>query len=490
MRGQFTYFNQIAGGVSDTLADVYYNVELIDDTIYTFGGVIDFVDGLRYKLGKFDLEGNLILEKEYQVTYPVFWSSTKASFVKTDDETAFYMTVGIADSITSGLVGKFDKNLDTLWTKRYDNFSPYTLMRRNMDVGDGIVVVGEFNADGTQRGTMLTKVDYDGDIIWDEVLRQGSGNFYRNGSIVEHEGYYLVGGYRDLAGDSPRSGYLTKCSPIDGDREWEYLDQDTGFGTRIGFEVCSTTNGRLLAAVSSQYEQSGSALQFWTKIKLLEIDIIYEEVISTIEYFTEYEMANGYLKKIIATTDGGCLIMGEESAQGFPQLSSFLLKLDSMGNQEWFNYYAYSFGDDKLSRPFDIEQTSDGGYVLAGEYSNWNVGSGQRGWLLKIDACGDVEWQGCEQTSGLWDTSTTLGDPLSIYPNPAENHLSISLPEGMEKAEIQLINMHGQRVVHQVFDNLYETTIALDLAALNSGIYTLVLSTSSSEYYTEKIMIE
>jgi hypothetical protein len=77
------------------------------------------------------------------------------------------------------------------------------------------------------------------------------------------------------------------------------------------------------------------------------------------------------------------------------EYTAFLLKLDSLGNEDWFNYYAYQFGDEHLSEPFEVEQTSDGGYLVAGQYIDWNTGSLlPRGWLFKVDAYGDLEWQG------------------------------------------------------------------------------------------------
>src|SRR6266550_4389809 len=52
-------------------------------------------------------------------------------------------------------------------------------------------------------------------------------------------------------------------------------------------------------------------------------------------------------------------------------------------------------GDDESS---SVQQTSDGGFIVAGEsYSNDNDVSGNNGqadyWIVKLDASGTIEWQ-------------------------------------------------------------------------------------------------
>ncbi len=45
--------------------------------------------------------------------------------------------------------------------------------------------------------------------------------------------------------------------------------------------------------------------------------------------------------------------------------------------------------DDEAS---SIQQTTDGGYIVAGTTRSFGTGSGDA-WLLKIDNTGNVEWQ-------------------------------------------------------------------------------------------------
>jgi hypothetical protein len=64
----------------------------------------------------------------------------------------------------------------------------------------------------------------------------------------------------------------------------------------------------------------------------------------------------------------------------------FLVKTDAEGNMQWQRIFGGP-GDDWC---YDVQQTSDGGYILAGEYmpssNHW------QGWLLKTDSIGYQIW--------------------------------------------------------------------------------------------------
>ena len=66
----------------------------------------------------------------------------------------------------------------------------------------------------------------------------------------------------------------------------------------------------------------------------------------------------------------------------------WVLKLDRDGTITWQKTYGGSGYDDAYS----IQQTSDGGYIVAGDTYSFGAGSGDV-WVLKLDQCGNITWQ-------------------------------------------------------------------------------------------------
>ena len=62
------------------------------------------------------------------------------------------------------------------------------------------------------------------------------------------------------------------------------------------------------------------------------------------------------------TADGGYVITGATGSFGYGQSDVYLLKIDSLGIYEW----SRSYGGSNIDWGYDVEITSDGGYVIAG----------------------------------------------------------------------------------------------------------------------------
>ena len=106
---------------------------------------------------------------------------------------------------------------------------------------------------------------------------------------------------------------------------------------------------------------------------------------------------------IKATTDGGTIVAGyTDSKDGdisaFPNREYWdlwVLKLNKCGEIQWEK----SFGGTNYESARDIVQTSDGGYIVAGETNSTDGGvvAGYGGtkdiWILKLNALGNLVWQ-------------------------------------------------------------------------------------------------
>ncbi len=86
------------------------------------------------------------------------------------------------------------------------------------------------------------------------------------------------------------------------------------------------------------------------------------------------------------TSDGGCIVAGNQH-DGTPQYgNAWILKLTGSGGITWQKSYG---GNGCLL--YSVEQTNDGGYIAAGEYAGGSVEQGI--WIVKLDGNGDIVWQ-------------------------------------------------------------------------------------------------
>ena len=88
------------------------------------------------------------------------------------------------------------------------------------------------------------------------------------------------------------------------------------------------------------------------------------------------------------TTDGGYIVAGSTDSSGAGSNDFWILKLDISGNIEWQKTYGGA-GDDVAA---SIEQTEDGGYVVAGYTLSFGAGK-KDVWVVKLDTSGNIEWQ-------------------------------------------------------------------------------------------------
>jgi hypothetical protein len=104
------------------------------------------------------------------------------------------------------------------------------------------------------------------------------------------------------------------------------------------------------------------------------------------------------------TQDGGFILAGETASFGAGKYDMYLVKTDSLGNPLWDTTY----GGNQDDRALSAQQTSDGGYILAGY--NWSVG---RVYLVKTDSSGSLVWDhtythGDSSVSSAWSVQQTL----------------------------------------------------------------------------------
>jgi hypothetical protein len=99
--------------------------------------------------------------------------------------------------------------------------------------------------------------------------------------------------------------------------------------------------------------------------------------------------AGSLARSVDVTADGGYIIAGDTPSLGGTGSDILLIKLDAAGNEMWTR----SFGGAFFDCGFSVQQSSDGGYVIAG-LADFDPGTPRSGdaCLIKTDANGNVVW--------------------------------------------------------------------------------------------------
>jgi hypothetical protein len=98
--------------------------------------------------------------------------------------------------------------------------------------------------------------------------------------------------------------------------------------------------------------------------------------------------SNDYARSIQQTTDGGYIVAGYTANGVGENFDLLVLKLDANGDLLWHKTYG---GPGSDSARFII-QTSEGGYILAAYTDSFGTGSTDL-WILKLDQDGNISWE-------------------------------------------------------------------------------------------------
>ena len=229
----------------------------------------------------------------------------------------------------------------------------------------------------------LVKTDSDGSKQWDRTF----GGADEDGvQFVQQtsDGGYILAGHTYSYGAGFEDFWLMKTDS-EGNKVWNKTFGGTG--RDLAYSIQQTSDGGYILAGYTDSYGAGSG-DAW----LVKTDSNGNKMWDETFGGTGLDEAHS----VQQTSDGGYILAGYTKSYGAGSLAAWLLKADSDGNKQWDRTFGGTGGDGAYA----VQQTSDGGYILAGATDSYGSGDDDF-WLVKTDSNGNKVWDETFGGTGL-----------------------------------------------------------------------------------------
>jgi len=164
-------------------------------------------------------------------------------------------------------------------------------------------------------------------------------------------------------------------------------DQVYTFTPEDGYEVDTVTvDGESTTVTGNTYTFTNvmSAHTINVTFKVLVEETIWSKTYGLADWHCEYHTYG-----LDVTDDGGYIFAAEGDIDGWND-NFWVVRLDSQGNLVW----EQGFTGTSLDHPQVVRQTSDGGFIVAGDSYSFRTGDHYCDiWVIKLSSSGGIEWQ-------------------------------------------------------------------------------------------------
>ncbi len=206
----------------------------------------------------------------------------------------------------------------------------------------------------------------------------GSSSEYIRSIQKTNDGGFIVVGYTNTYGAGNYDIWALKLDSA-GAVQWQ--NAYGASGTEYAYSIQQTNDdGYIIAGSTTSYGTGGE--------DALIIKLNSNGSIQTAAIYGDEASGIDTIYDIKQTSDGGYIVAGRTNSYGAGNYDYWVLKLNSAGGSDWQETYGGSASDIAYS----IQQTSDGGYIIAGVSYSFGVENGDV-WVLKLNNAGIIQWQ-------------------------------------------------------------------------------------------------
>jgi len=432
------------------------------------------------------------------------------------------------------------------WRRNYggsDNDRIYSFeeTRANGVVMAGHTLSNNWDVSGNHEDydAWVVKLDSTGAIQWQKCF---GGSGWEEAKSIKHTedgGYVFTGFATSVDGDLTINHgsfdlWVVKLDSL-GNIEWQRTYG--GSGEDLGYSISPTVDGGYIVSGETQ-SNNGDVTGFHGTLDCWVLKLNFEGKI-------EWQKAIGGVAidrtvEVQQTMDEGFIVLGEAYSNGGDVSGNhglrdfWVVKLTSAGEILWQK----AIGGSNEDYAGSIIQTDDGKYVITGEtQSNDGDVNGNDGgadiWVVKIKEGGEIEWEktfggtmaeagisiqqteeggfivagyawsnngdvtGVKGKNDYWviklspessSTTTPKSTPITIYPNPAYNTITLSLPTQESEVFITITDLLGRVISSKTTTAGLDGSVTMDVVTWPEGLYLVSAATSSRQVFFGKVL--
>jgi len=325
-----------------------------------------------------------------------------------------------------------DKNGKKLWDKTYGNKKDdYFISASLSDKGD---IVFNSSSIGKKKKSISFVVGYNNKGTKKYEYQLNKDLFIQTKHIIIRDNHMFLAGQKNTEFNGQGDAWIIALNK-NGKQLWE-----KSFGGRgtdgANNALLVSDGGYLMVGYTDAYGYGNN-----------DVQIIKTDAYGSKEWSRVYGgKKDDYGWGVTESFDKGFVITGETFSFGSGQNDIYVIKIDSLGNKIWDNF----FGGLGQEVGYAISNHNDGGYLIAGQTQSYGKGSSD-GIILKINPDGKKEWEKYYGGKGFDSFNSILKDDKDNY---IISGSSRSFAEGGSQAWIVNVNLDG----YLIWENTYGNT--------------------------------